>query len=185
MNIAITTGAIMRRDYPSHALAEHVFEIKRPAACSITQLHYFYVLLKKGNKVSPVNLPEKIMSAEFLGFCYEDKQLVGISAIKRPQQDYLLAVHQKAGIRHSLDNRLFELGYSFTLEHARRRGISSTLKTLLLNKIAQQQGIIFSTTATPTSQRFLKNNGFRAFGKPYEGIYDHDIVYFEKALARW
>lgn len=168
--------------FGSNFLDNCYFEIKRPADCSITELHYFYLLLRKGNKVSPVDLPLKILSAELLGFCYQNKKLVGISAIKKPGISYLKDVRKKAGIRIEINKPFLEIGYSHTLASFRQKGISSTLKTMLLQKIIHHRGILFSTTATPSSQRFLLNNGFHPCGKPYQGIYDNNIVYFERNI---
>jgi hypothetical protein len=182
MNQHTTTSLLFYHDYydQPNFLRNCYFEIKRPADCSITQLHHFYMLLRKGNKVSPVDLPLKIFSAAFLAFCYNGKRLVGISAIKRPTTAYLEDVHTKAGITTGIHQAFLELGYSFTRESVRKKGISSTLKRMLLKKINDHQGILFSTTAMPSSQRFLIFNGFRPKGNPYQGNFDDNIIYFER-----
>ncbi|KQM76353.1 hypothetical protein ASE74_20120 [Pedobacter sp. Leaf216] len=185
MNQHIPTGLVYYQDQydEPNFLGNCYFEIKKPADCSITQLHHFYMLLKKGNKVSPVDLPLKIFNAAFLAFCYNGKRLVGISAIKKPSLTYLKDVHQKAGISNGIHQNFLEVGYSFTRESVRRKGISSTLKRMLLKKINDHQGILFSTTATPSSQRFLLFNGFRQKGNPYQGKFDNNIIYFEKNVT--
>ncbi len=78
------------------------------------QLHHFYLLLKKENKVSTIDLPAKIFNAAFLAFCYHGKKLIGISAIKRPTLSYLQDVHKKAGITSEIEKPFLEIGYSFT-----------------------------------------------------------------------
>ncbi|MFC4212375.1 hypothetical protein ACFOWA_14345 [Pedobacter lithocola] len=158
-----------------------IFEIKKPANCSIAELHQFYILLKKGNKVSLTNLHEKILSAKYLGFCYHNKKLIGISAIKKPTKAYIQAIHEKAGIIRNIHNNFLEIGYSFTREEFREKGISSNLKRMLFEKIHLYKGILFSTTATPSSQRFLKANGFNSCGNVYQGIFDDSIAYFERS----
>jgi len=182
MNHNISTGLVFdqgHHDLPNF-LGNCHFEIKRPCDCSMIQLHHFYLLLRKGNKVSPVNLPLKIFNAAFLAFCYNGKRLVGISAIKRPALSYLQEVHKKAGIITGIDKPFLEIGYSFTRESVRNKGISSTLKQMLLNKISDYRGIIFATTATISSQRFLVVNGFTAKGNTYQGNFDNNIIYFER-----
>ena len=183
MNQHIATGLVFYQDYydQPNFLSNCYFEIKRPVDCSITQLHHFYMLLRKGNKVSPIDLPLKIFSAEFLAFCYNGKRLVGISAIKRPTVSYLEDVYRKAGIVTDIHQPFLEVGYSFTRESVRKKGISGTLKRMLLKKISAHKGFVFSTTATPSSQRFLMFNGFRPKGTPYQGNFDNNIVYFERA----
>ncbi|MBB6238027.1 hypothetical protein HDC90_002655 [Pedobacter sp. AK013] len=182
MNHNISTGLVFYQDYNDQPnfLGNCYFEIKKPCDCSMIQLHHFYLLLKKGNKVSPVDLPLKIFNAAFLAFCYNGKKLVGISAIKRPTISYLQEVYKKAGIITNIDKPFLEIGYSFTRESVRKKGISSTLKRMLLKKISYHHGIVFSTTATPSSQRFLVANGFRAKGNPYQGNFDNNIIYFER-----
>ncbi|MBB4107369.1 hypothetical protein [Pedobacter zeae] len=181
MNHNISTGLVFYPGYNQpNFLGNCHFEIKRPCDCSMIQLHHFYLLLRKGNKVSPVDLHLKIFNAAFLAFCYHGKKLVGISAIKRPNVSYLHDVYKKAGINTNMDQPFLEIGYSFTRESLRKKGISSTLKRMLLEKIRYHHGIVFSTTATPSSQRFLLANGFLAKGNPYQGNFDHHIVYFER-----
>ncbi len=159
------------------------FEIKRPCDCTMLQLHHFYLLLKMGNKVSTIDLPAKIFNAAFLAFCYHGKKLAGISAIKRPGLSYLQEVHKKAGITTVTEKPFLEMGYSFTIEEVRNKGISGTLKRMLLHKLSNHQGIIFSTTATPSSQRFLLANGFQTKGNSYQGNFDNHITYFERTLS--
>ncbi|SDG64472.1 hypothetical protein SAMN05421827_1096 [Pedobacter terrae] len=182
MNLNISTGLAFHQDYGDQPnfLGNCHFEIKRPCDCTIIQLHQFYLLLRKGNKVLPVDLPLKIFNAAFLAFCYNGKKLVGISAIKRPTPSYLQEVYNKAGIITEIYKPFLEIGYSFTQESVRKNGIGTTLKQLLLKKINHHRGIIFSTTATVSSQRFLIANGFQAKGNPYQGVFDNNIIYFER-----
>lgn len=160
-----------------------IFLIKRPADCSQTEIDLFLTMVKKGNKVSADNLRQKVLNCEFLAFSYSGKRLVGISAIKRPEKSYIEQVHQKAGILRNTAEFGLELGYSFTEQDFRRSGISKKLKELLLRKISGISGTIFSTTATPTSQRFLRAHGFSACGSPYQGKFDGNIIYFEKTIS--
>ncbi|RZK92867.1 MAG: hypothetical protein EOO98_01510 [Pedobacter sp.] len=186
MNPQISTSLAFYRDgyFESNFSGDYYFEIKKPAECSIAEIHRFYLKLRKANKVSPVNLHEKIFSAKYLGFCYHESDLVGVSAIKQPTAGYLQTVYNKAGIRKSIDRIMLEIGYSFTEEDCRQKGISTKLKTMLLTKINHYRGTIFSTTATPSSQRFLKANGFIPCGIPYQGVFDDNIVYFERPPIR-
>jgi len=182
MNQDTSTGLMSYRDshFELNFIGNFFFEIKRPVDCSIIQLHYFYLKLRKGNKVSPVNLHEKIYSAEYLGFCYHQGNLVGISAIKKPTTQYIESVHEKAGIMYGKNGTFLEIGYSFTEEDFRQKGISTKLKMMLLNKISNYKCTLFSTTATASSQRFLKAQGFVPHGTAYRGTFDDDIIYFEK-----
>jgi len=159
------------------------FSIKTPADCMLPELFYFYLLVKKGNKVSTVELTQKIYSCKLLAFCYLGNRLVGISAIKRPAQSYITQVHEKAGITRNINDYALELGYSYTEPEFRQMGISRMLKAMLQSKITKQKGFIFSTTAVATSQRYLTSQGFVACGNPYQGTFDNEIVYFEKRIS--
>lgn len=182
MKFNTSSGLVFYQEHHDrlHLLSDYHFEIKRPSDCSMLQLHHFYLLLRRGNKVSPVDLPLKIFNAAFLAFCYNGKKLIGISAIKRPTLSYLQEVYNKAAIIKKIDKPFLEIGYSFTQESVRKKGIGTTLKRLLLKKISDHHGIIFSTTATASSQRFLLANGFRGKGNPYQGKFDNNIIYFER-----
>ncbi|WP_316833235.1 hypothetical protein [Pedobacter aquatilis] len=181
MNQLIPTGLLRHRNnhFASNFIKNCVFEVKKPADCSMTELHHFYRLVRMGNKVSAADLHQKISNCDYLAFCYQGEVLIGISAIKRPEASYLKLVFAKAGISRSVDGRIQEIGYSFTVHDFRRKGIGSTLKTLLLNKIIGYEGLLFSTTASQSSQRFLQANGFVPCGHAYDGIFDSDIIYFE------
>ncbi|WP_316734633.1 hypothetical protein [Pedobacter aquatilis] len=167
----------------SHSMMACRFVVKTPAECMLSELFYFFLLVKKGGKVSTQELTQKIYGCQLLAFCYLGDKLVGISAIKMPSRAYILQVHAKAGITRNINNYSFELGYSFTEPELRQMGISRTLKEMLQNKIKHLQGTIFSTTAVPTSQRYLLSQGFIPCGNPYNGIFDDGIVYFEKQLS--
>ena len=43
-------------------------------------------------------------------------------------------------------------------------------------------GILFSTTAIPSSKNFFNANGFKQEGKPYDGENDKGIMYYEIAI---
>ncbi|QPH40741.1 hypothetical protein [Pedobacter endophyticus] len=182
MHPQISPGLMFYRDgyFELDFIGNYYFEIKRPSQCSISEIHSFYLQLRKGNKVSPVNLHERIFSAKYLGFCYHRGNLVGISAIKKPTENYVETVRKKAGVVQQSVEPILEIGFSFTEESFRQKGISTRLKTMLLSKITDHRGSLFSTTATPSSQRFLLANGFIACGHPYQGLFDDNIIYFER-----
>jgi len=182
MHQQISTGLMFHRDgyFELDFTGNYFFEVKKASQCSIAEIHNFYLKLRKGNKVSPINLHERIFSTKYLGFCYHRGNLVGISAIKKPAASYVEMVHKKAGVVHASAEPILEVGFSFTEESFRQKGISTRLKTMLLSKIADHRGTLFSTTATPSSQRFLLANGFIACGHPYQGLFDDHIIYFER-----
>ena len=76
----------------------------------------------------------------------------------------------------------FEIGYSFTEKKFREKGINKDLKLLLLNEFKNISEILFATTAIPSSQKFLIENGFVNAGIPYDGKNDRNIKYYEKSI---
>lgn len=157
-------------------------EVKMPNECSEKQLSEFYSKVEKGGKVGLQGLLNRIKNCELLAFCYLDKELVGVSSIKKPKPNYVSDIILKTGIKRKVEDLTFEIGYSFTEAKVRRNGISQELKTELLKNMESRKGIIFSTTAIKSSQNFLEQNGFKKQGITYDGDNDKGITYYEKIV---
>ncbi|NRT13607.1 hypothetical protein [Flavobacterium sp. 14A] len=157
-------------------------EIKKPEECSEEELAEFHKKVIKSGKVLLIGLLPRIKNCAFLAFCYFENNLIGISSIKKPTQSYLEDIISKAKLDRNYNDLNFEIGYSFTEIKFRKNGISRELKQNLLKEMQFKQGIIFSTTAIPSSQKFLKDNGFEKRGESYNGENDIGITYFEKEL---
>lgn len=156
--------------------------IKKPDECSEEELTEFHKKVIKGGKVSLIGLLAKIKNCEFLAFCYFENNLIGVSSIKKPIQSYVENIISKAKLDRKFSDLSFEIGYSFTELEFRKNGISRELKQNLLEEMQSKKGIIFSTTAIPSSQKFLKDNGFEKRGESYNGENDIGITYFEKKI---
>ena len=161
-----------------------IFYAKQPQQCNNIELKTFYDLVVKGGKVLIDGLEDRILNCELLAFCEDHDTIIGVSAIKKPSKNYREGIIVKAKISRKWSELIFEIGYSFTEPECRRKGISSTLKSLLLNEMTARQGILFSTTAIESSQKFLIDNGFKNLGEPYDGDNDEAIRYFEKVLSK-
>tara|TARA_B100000809_G_scaffold203939_1_gene205194 strand:- start:3713 stop:4264 length:552 start_codon:yes stop_codon:yes gene_type:complete len=159
-------------------------EIKEPHYCSEKELLSFHQLVEKGGKVMLLGLFGRIKNCELLAFCYLGNKLIATSSIKKPNEDYVNGIIFKSKLDRKFENLNFEIGYSFTEEKFRRNGISKELKKELLRKMQSRNGIIFSTTAIKSSQNFLKENGFKKYGKPYDGDNDKSIT-FEKKWRKY
>ncbi|MCS4238295.1 putative GNAT family N-acyltransferase [Myroides gitamensis] len=156
--------------------------VKEPINCSKEELELFYNKVVKGGKVELVGLQERIKNCELLGFCYYNKELIGISAIKIPNNSYKLRIIEKSKINRIADELTFEIGYSFTEEEHRRKGLSKRIKFNLLEHLKSRKGIVFSTTAIGSSQNFLIENGFKNYGKSYDGTNDKNLKYYELVI---
>lgn len=156
--------------------------IKSPDECSENELIDFHKKVIKGGKVSLNGLLTRIKNCELLAFCYFENNLIGVSSIKKPNQSYVEDIISKAKLDRKFSDLSFEIGYSFTELEFRKNGISRELKQNLLGEMQSKKGIIFSTTAVPSSQNFLKENGFEKRGESYNGANDTGITYFEKKI---
>lgn len=158
------------------------YYIKKPSASSEFEINKFHELVLKGKKVEKRDLKKRILNCEFLAFCTVNDIIIAVSAIKRPEESYVKKIISKAKLNRESNEMNFEIGYSFTEENFRKTGINSDLKLMLLNSIKKTTGILFSTTAIPSSQKFLIENGFVNVGIPYDGKNDRNIKYYEKLI---
>lgn len=160
-----------------------IFYTKQPQQCTNKELKIFYNLVVKGGKVRIDGLEYRIFNGELLAFCKDGDTIVGVSAIKKPSKLYREVVVAKTKITRKWSELTFEIGYSYTEIDYRCKGISSELKRRLLAEMATRKGIVFSTSAIASSQRFLNENGFKHVGEPYNGENDESIKYYEKVLG--
>lgn len=158
------------------------YYFKKPSACSEFEINKFHELVLKGAKVKEQGLKTRILNCELFAFCKVNDTIIAASAIKCPEEDYVKKIISKAKLNRDYNKMKFEIGYSFTEENFRKKGINSDLKLLLLDSIKKTTGIIFSTTAIPSNQNFLVENGFINIGVPYDGENDKNIKYFEKLI---
>jgi len=155
------------------------YSVKRPGECNSSEIGKFHELVLKGKKVQKKGLKERIQNCVILGFCTYNGEIVGISSIKRPQKSYTQKIIKKANLERNWDDLEYEIGYSFTEEEFRKKGISTQIKTNLIEQMKIIGGKIFSTTAISSSQRFLKEKGFNQIGNSYDGENDKDLKYYE------
>lgn len=156
--------------------------VKKPSECSISEIDDFYKLVLKGGKVEKKGLKKRILNCELLAFYKVNEVIIAVSAIKKPSETYIKDVIQKAKLKRDYKDLKFEIGYSFTEENHRKKGFSSELKSLLLDSIKNTKGILFSTTAITSSQKFLENKGFVNTGSSFDGKNDTNIKYYEFKL---
>jgi len=144
-------------------------KIKAPSKCDDKELLDFHRLVLKGEQVQAAGLKYRIRRAVLLAFYYERDTLVGVAALKRPNRAYKDEVFRKAGVFEKRDELDFELGWAFTLEKYRGKGICSCLVRKLLEESEPKN--LFATTRKDNlqMQKILKQNGFRRVGKSYVG----------------
>ncbi len=180
--LAVKTIAYKKVKQNSTMLETYSFYEKKPKDCTNEELERFYELVLKGKKVQKEGLRERIDNCEILGFCLDKENIIGISAIKKPQKSYRENIILKSQINRTWEELSFEIGYSFTENMYRKKGINREIKGRLLKSIEKSGGLIFSTTAIKSSQAFLIENGFKNAGQPYNGKNDNDLKYYERLM---
>jgi len=152
--------------------------VKRPEDCSKEELDKFHDLLLSGGQVLPDGLRERIRQCKFLGLCYIDNEIVGVSAIKQPDELKTKRILKKAKIEKTNIPKL-ELGYSVTTEEFRRQGINQSMNNRLLDKL-ESNANIYATTNNDTMRKYLSSRGFKKLGDSFEGRENPSLDYYEK-----
>jgi len=62
-------------------------EIKSPQHCSDSEIAAFSCFVRKGAEVDPTGLKGRIRRAKALAFLYVNRTLVGVAALKQPNED--------------------------------------------------------------------------------------------------
>ena len=150
------------------------FEIKETKDCSSVEINDFFELAKKAEQVDLVGLLDRIKKSQLLAFCRSKSQLVGISAIKVPNNNYKKRIFRKAGIENDVNDYKFEPGYSYTEEKFRGKQISFDLNKELVKELSDNS--IFATTANPAMKRILNKIGFTEIGNAYKGKHNTDEI---------
>ena len=105
-----------------------------PLKCSEIEIDAFERLVKEGGEVNPNGLRGRIRSAYSLVWLQgTDGTLVGVGAIKQPNEHYRSLVFMKAGSGEDPSNYEAELGWIFLRAEFRGQGLSSSLIKKLLS----------------------------------------------------
>lgn len=164
---------------------EYKYCVKEPNCCSEEEIEIFCRMVLKGGKVQKKGLYNRVKNCRLLSFCTDSKnKIIAVSSIKKPQKSYLEKIIKNANLEREIEDFHYEIGYSFTENEHRRKGLNGKLKQKLLNEIQNEDCLIFSTTAINSSQTFLLNNGFTQFGNSYNGKNDNNINYYERKFRK-
>ena len=152
--------------------------VKRPEDCSKEELDKFHDLVLSGGQVLREGLKERILKCKFLGLCYIDNEIVGVSAIKQPDESKTKRILKKAKVEKTNIPQL-ELGYCVTTKEFRRQGINQKMNNSLLDKLESNENI-YATTDNDTMRRYLSSRGFRKNGESFAGRENPLLDYYEK-----
>lgn len=150
--------------------------VNQPTDLTKSELDSVKELIISGKQVSKENLEERILNCRFLGLCYSDNKLIGVSAIKRPLKSYITGLYDKAKI-NSNEYPNFELGYSVTSDKFQRMGINRKINDALLETVGKNK--ILATTDNPVMRKYLESKGFKKIGESFNGNFNETLDYYE------
>ena len=138
-----------------------------PAAASTADISAFKQFVLAGGEVSAATLPGLVSRALSLSFAKVGGELVGVGAIKRPNQSYHEKVFSKAKLSQRQAEFEFELGWVYTNASARGKGVASSVVSSLVAALNGAPAYATSRTNNPHMHRVLQKFGFVANGAPY------------------
>jgi len=110
----------------------------------------------------------RLKRARCIAILREDStgRIVGIAALKRPQQAYRLNKFADAGVPIKGYEEALELGYVVVAEDMRGRRLSRRLVELVADEIGEP---VFATTGSGTMKNNLERSGFAQVGREWRG----------------
>lgn len=153
--------------------------IEEPKNVNSKRLIEFIEYIKLGGQVISNGLRQRVNNARLLGFYYTEDKLTSIVAIKGQNASHQLKVFQDANESARCDNFSFELGWAYTIEAYRGKGMCNEVVQAIL-KVETEN--LFATTRCDnlSMQKILDKNGFKVIGKPYEGDGHYSLLLFIK-----
>lgn len=137
-----------------------------PVQCSNEEIQSFCRLVLEGDQVPGDGLAERIKICQLLGFAYEGKELIAVTAVKNPNEQYKHGVFTKAGVPNLSSKYPYEIGYAFTKKAYRGKGIHQQLVTALIKESGATH--FYGTTKSANVPYILEKIGFAKTGKDYQ-----------------
>lgn len=131
-------------------------------------LDAFKKLVVSAGEVDPEGFDQRVKRAQGLIFLYgESEELVGVAAVKRPNQSYKQRVFKKAKSREDPARYLFELGWVVVDDRFRGNGFSRTLVDRAVSLVAGDN--LFATTRSDNipMRKTNEKRGFVMSGVPF------------------
>lgn len=147
---------------------------KHPSACKEEEIDEFIRLVEKGNEVDNSRLSCRVKQAERLIFVGCDNRIIGVGAIKNPNESYKRKVFRKADREEDALNFDYEIGYIYICDSYRNKGFAKCI----MKKIEQflNGKKCFATTHNKTMARILCETGFKQLGEKYASKRNPDCM---------
>jgi hypothetical protein len=142
--------------------------VKSADECSKIERAAFHSLVLQSGEVQSEGLPARVARAEALLFLLDASfGLIGISALKHPDNEYRQKVFAAANTNSVAASFTLELGWIYLIQQHRDRHLSSWLIDPLLD-IASDRSV-FATCRINNSamNKILPKHGFQLSGDPY------------------
>jgi RimJ/RimL family protein N-acetyltransferase len=134
--------------------------------CSPEELNKFDQLARCNTKRQTIYLDR----VKLIAFAFEGDELISTRCIKQPYESYRIELFKHAQMDTYYRCYPYESGYSYTVPHFRRNGLSTMLLKKLLAFRGFSQHKIFATTLmhnTPIIKVMIKVGG-KPIGRPFE-----------------
>ncbi len=156
-------------------------DVKGPRECSDREREEFLKLVVQGGEVATKGLPNRIMTAEALGFLRVDDRLVGIAAVKNPSDKYRNKISDHSGFSLPEQTFLYELGWIFIAPAARGNKYSFHLAKDVITTVAGAGIFATSRSDNVAMHRVLDELGFQASGTAYKSTHgEYELRLFTK-----
>ena len=150
-----------------------------PESVAENDLIAFKLMVIAGGEVNAETLAGLVSRALTLGYARIGEEIVGVSAIKRPNPGYRASVFGKAGAKQEPYKFEYELGWVHVHPSARGRGIGNELVEVLIPSL--NGALVYATSHVNNARmhKSLQRFGFEPVGLPYpSGLNDLPIQLF-------
>jgi GNAT superfamily N-acetyltransferase len=152
---------------------------KTPQQCTNIEIGAFIAFIRAGGEVAIQGLNERIRGAASLVFVRTEGMVVGVAALKIPQESYRRRVSTDSGAPLAATNFPYELGWVFVSPEYRGNGLSLLLSQAALRECKGFGVFATSRTDNVAMHKQLLKLGFVAVGHPYtSGRGKHSLQVF-------
>ncbi len=157
---------------------------KTPSDCSETELQNFECLVLAGGEVTATGLSTRIKNAATLIYLSQGDCLIGIAALKDPNEPYKNGVFEKAAAAVQPAEFPLELGWIFVLPSSRGAGLSHKLVEAALGA-SEGRGVFATSRADNAAMhRTLQAHGFSVHGHTFRSDrHNRKLVLFLRPAA--
>ena len=154
-------------------------KVKSPQQSTDSEIEAFISLVIEGGQVAISGLEGRIKNSKLLGFAYENGQLVGVRAIKKPVESYKQRVFKKSGVPEMSKRYKYEVGYAYTSPNMRNKGVYKDMTKEMFKGLKYP---VYATTRSTnkTVIKTLEKNGFVITGEPFKGDGNYNIILLTK-----